>query len=172
VPSILGELQVGPDSYVLRAALPTDLVALIDLLAADQIGATREDSSGDLSGYHRAFEALDADPAHLLLVVVPADSAPADAGEIAGTLQLSYLPGLARGGALRAQIEAVRVAAPRRGGGLGRAMITWAVDRARADGCALVQLTSDARRTDAHRFYIGLGFTASHTGFKLDLRPR
>jgi GNAT superfamily N-acetyltransferase len=47
----------------------------------------------------------------------------------------------------------------------------WAIEQARQRGCALVQLTSDARRAEAHRFYERLGFVASHTGFKLALEP-
>lgn len=86
-----------------------------------------------------------------------------------GTLQLSVLPGLARRGASRAQIEAVRVRGRYRDRGLGTAMVTWAIDKARRRGCALVQLTSDRSRGDAHRFYRRLGFTASHDGFKLPL---
>jgi len=86
-----------------------------------------------------------------------------------GTMQLSLLPGLARRGALRAQIESVRVRASHRGHGLGAAMMTWAIDEARRRGCALVQLTTDKSRTDAHRFYQRLGFTASHEGLKFSL---
>jgi GNAT superfamily N-acetyltransferase len=56
-----------------------------------------------------------------------------------------------------------------RGQGLGGALIAWAVDEARRRGCVLVQLTSDNRREEAHRFYGRLGFVASHTGFKLHL---
>jgi GNAT superfamily N-acetyltransferase len=48
-------------------------------------------------------------------------------------------------------------------------MMRWAIDEARRRGCALVQLTSDKERTDAHRFYAGLGFVASHEGMKLFL---
>ncbi|GAB3956589.1 hypothetical protein GCM10027614_69290 [Micromonospora vulcania] len=47
--------------------------------------------------------------------------------------------------------------------------MTWAIDQARARGCALVQLTTDKTRADAHRFYLGLGFVASHEGMKLPL---
>jgi GNAT superfamily N-acetyltransferase len=86
-----------------------------------------------------------------------------------GTVQLSFLPGLARRGALRAQLEAVRVRADQRGRGVGAAMIGWAIEEARRRGCALVQLTSDKSRPDAHRFYAGLGFVASHEGLKLPL---
>jgi GNAT superfamily N-acetyltransferase len=89
--------------------------------------------------------------------------------EVVGTLQLTVIPGLARAGALRAQEEAVRVRADLRGRGIGEAMMRWVVAEARARGCALVQLTTDKRRADAHRFYARLGFTASHQGFKLRL---
>lgn len=91
------------------------------------------------------------------------------AGEVVGTMQLSFIPGLSRRGALRAQIEAVRVRGDYRGQGLGRAMFDWAIGEARRRGCALVQLTTDKTRTDAHRFYDGLGFVASHEGLKLEL---
>ena len=92
-----------------------------------------------------------------------------DAGAVVGTLQLTVLPGLARGGALRAQLEAVRVGSAHRSRGLGAAMIRWAIDEARRRGCGLVQLTTDKARTEAHRFYEGLGFVASHEGLKLPL---
>jgi GNAT superfamily N-acetyltransferase len=151
-------------TVTLREAVVDDVPSLVELLAADQLGSARDgaDSPEGMTPYLRAFEALDADPAHLLLV--------ADAhGRVVATLQLSFIPGLARRGALRAQIEAVRVHADLRGSGIGRAMIAWAVDEARRRGCALVQLTSDKQRAAAHRFYSSLGFSASHEGFKLML---
>ena len=43
----------------------------------------------------------------------------------------------------------------------------WAIDQAREHGCRLVELTSDKRPPDAHRFYSRLGFNASHEGMKL-----
>ena len=152
------------DTPTLRPARIDDVRAIVELLAADQLGATRDGADDDegLEPYRRAFEAIDADPAQLLLV---ADSG----GEIVATMQLSFLPGLARRGALRAQIEAVRVRADQRGSGLGGELMIWAIEEARRRGCALVQLTSDKRRTDAHRFYERLGFVASHEGFKLAL---
>ncbi|HXW47363.1 MAG TPA: GNAT family N-acetyltransferase [Streptosporangiaceae bacterium] len=160
----LAVLDAGPPRVVLRQARTEDVPAIVALLAADQLGATRDGlrDESDLACYQRAFRAIDADPAHLLLV---AESA----GAVAGTMQLSFLPGLARRGALRAQIEAVRVAAGTRGSGLGAGMMDWAIQEARRRGCALVQLTSDKSRTDAHRFYRRLGFVASHEGMKLRL---
>ncbi len=93
-----------------------------------------------------------------------------DRTEVVATLQLSLIPGLARRGALRAQIEAVRVARAHRSRGLGAVIIGWAIEESRRRGCALVQLTTDKSRTDAHRFYERLGFVASHEGMKLALR--
>jgi GNAT superfamily N-acetyltransferase len=161
---VLAVAELSSGTVVLRAAEAADVPAIVALIAADQLGATRDGvaSPSDLAPYLRAFDAIDRDPAHVLLV------AQFD-GEVVGTLQLSYLPGLARRGALRAQVEAVRVREDHRGGGLGAAMLDWAVGAARERGCALVQLASDKSRVGAHRFYERLGFVASHEGFKLTL---
>ena len=160
----LAVLADAPARVVLRTATEADVPALVDLIAADQLGATRDGvrDEADLAAYTVAFERISADPAHLLVVAELG-------GEVVGTMQLSFLPGLARRGALRAQIEAVRVANSQRGAGLGAAMMGWAIDEARRRGCALVQLTSDKSRTDAHRFYARLGFVATHEGMKLAL---
>ena len=162
---ILETLELGSSPVVLRRAEAVDLPAIVDLIAADQLGATRDGvkTPEDLAAYQAAFEAIDRDPAHLLVV---AQSGP----DIVATMQLSFLPGLARRGALRAQIEAVRVDAAYRSRGLGAAMFTWAINESRQRNCALVQLTTDKSRTTAHRFYERLGFVASHEGMKLSLR--
>ena len=160
----LGLLTTSEGTAVLRPATVRDVPSLVELIADDHLGAARDgfDGGDGLAPYRRAFEAIDADPAHLLIVVEAG-------GAVVATMQLSFLPGLARRGALRAQIEAVRVRADRRGTGLGAQLLTWAVDEARRRGCALVQLTSDKQRAEAHRLYSRLGFVASHEGFKLIL---
>lgn len=157
----LATLSLGSASYALRRAAVDDVPTIVSLLAADQLAAAR-DGGADLSPYHAAFALIDRDPAQLLLVATAG-------GEVVGTMQLTFIPGMARRGSLRAQIEAVRVAEAHRGHGLGAAMIAWAIDEARRRGCSLVQLTSDKSRVDAHRFYDRLGFTRSHDGFKLTL---
>ncbi|HEY3953671.1 MAG TPA: GNAT family N-acetyltransferase [Streptosporangiaceae bacterium] len=158
----LASLSVAQQRFTVRRATSGDVAAILGLLADDEIGASREAApGGDLAPYLAAFAAIDADPAQLLVVAAGAD------GAVAGTMQLTFIPGLARRGALRAQIEAVRVAAGHRGQGLGEAMFRWAIGEAGRRGCGLVQLTSDKRRAGAHRFYERLGFTASHEGFKL-----
>ncbi|MET8814549.1 GNAT family N-acetyltransferase [Streptomyces sp. NPDC004549] len=145
----------------IRRARPDDIPAIVAMLADDPLGAQRE-SPDDLTPYVAAFERLAADPnQHLVVAVLE--------GRVIGTLHLTIIPGLSRKGATRALIEAVRVHADQRGSGLGSALIRWAVERSRELDCTLVQLTSDKTRTDAHRFYERLGFTASHEGFKLNL---
>ena len=156
------ELPLRGPVVVLRRATADDVPAVVRLLAEDHLGAGRErlDGDDDLAVYLDAFAAVDADPAQTL-VVGERD------GEVVATLQRGVLPGLSRRGARRAQVEAVRVREDVRGSGLGTAMLRWVVDEARDRGCAVVQLTTDASRTDAHRFYERLGFVASHRGYKL-----
>ena len=161
----LTTLSVGGSTVELRRATADDLAGLVALLAEDVLGATREapnHTGAELAPYRRAFDLIDADPAHLLVVA-------RKGSEVAGTLQLSVLPGLSRRGGLRGQIESVHVRSGLRGRGLGAAMIGWAIEEARRRGCGLVQLTSNKVRADAHRFYGRLGFVASHEGFKLQL---
>ena len=92
------------------------------------------------------------------------------AGEVVGTLQLTLIPGLSHQGALRGQIEAVRVRVDERRSGLGTVLIEWAVEESARRGAAMVQLTSSTSRKGAHAFYEALGFQASHVGFKRTLR--
>jgi len=147
----------------IRPARREDLAAIVALLADDALGRTREDNSDPLPDtYLRAFDDIAAQGGNHLFV------AERD-GSVVGCLQLTVIPGLSRRGMKRALIEAVRVAAQCRGGGIGESLVRHATEQARAEGCGLVELTSDRSRGDAHRFYERLGFTASHIGLKLML---
>ncbi|MEW2420069.1 GNAT family N-acetyltransferase [Streptomyces nigra] len=150
----MGDLEIRP-------AVAEDVPAIVGMLADDPLGAQRE-SLDDLTPYLAALERLQGDPHQHVVVAVRE-------GRVVGTLQLTIVPGLSRRGATRSIIEGVRIHADERGSGLGTRLIEWAVDESRRQECHLVQLTSDKTRTDAHRFYERLGFTASHTGFKLQL---
>lgn len=150
----MGDLEI-------RAAVADDVPAIVGMLADDPLGAQRE-SPDDLAPYLSALERLSADPNQRLVVAVRES-------RVVGTLQLTIIPGLSRRGATRSIVEGVRIHADERGSGLGTELIQWAIEESRDQGCQLVQLTSDKTRADAHRFYERLGFTASHTGFKLQL---
>jgi len=157
------EYSYGMRQVTFRPAHLADLPALIALLAEDMLGSQREVvGTPPDRRYLAAFEAIEADPNQLLAVAAEGD-------EVVGTLQLSFIPGLARKGAWRGQIEAVRIAAAHRGTGLGQRMFAWAIAECQSRGCGLVQLTTDKSRADAHRFYEKLGFVASHEGYKLAL---
>lgn len=152
---------MADDGVLFRKARRSDLQAIVAMLADDPIGATREDpGDAPAPAYADAFEAIDGDERQELIV------AERD-GAIVGTLQLTFIPGLSRGGMWRALIEGVRIARDARGAGLGSRLIERAVERATERGCGLVQLTSDKRRQDAIRFYEELGFRSTHEGMKL-----
>lgn len=157
-------VAVEQTAMQIRRASRADLPAIIRLLADDDLGRQRESPREPLrESYSVAFAAIDADPRQELVVGEIA-------GEVVATLQLTFIPYLAYRGGLRAQIESVRVASRRRGGGLGRQLFVWAIERARREGCHMVQLTTNASRADAQRFYTRLGFVPSHVGMKLNLR--
>jgi GNAT superfamily N-acetyltransferase len=148
----------------IRVATEDDLGAIVGLLADDDLGRRREAFADPLPGEYRdAFAAIDTDPNNLVVVAE-------DEGEVVGTLQLTFIPNLSFRGGWRAQIEGVRTASGRRGEGLGRALLEWAIEEADRRGCHLVQLTMNRGRGEVVRFYEGLGFDASHVGFKRYLR--
>jgi GNAT superfamily N-acetyltransferase len=148
---------------MIRRAERADLPAIVGLLADDVLGRGRETiSDPPAEEYVAAFDAISSDPNQLLAVM-------AEDSRVVGTVQLTFIPGLSRRGALRGQIEAVRIASDRRGSGHGEALFKWAIYECRQRGCALVQLTTDKARADAHRFYERLGFEPSHVGYKLKL---
>ena len=154
-------ILLNEQSFTVRRARSDDVEDIVALLRDDDLGASRE--SEDLGPYSSAFQQIDSDSKHFLAVIERAD------GVVAGTMHLTFIPGLSRNATTRLQIEAVRVARSARGTGLGTAMIEWAHDYGREHGATLVQLTTDKTRPDAHRFYRALGYVDSHEGFKLEL---
>ena len=156
---------------IMRLATRDDVFAIRALLGDDKLGQSREDMSDKgLEKYLAAFDAINNSPDNQLWVAQDASiSDTGETGAIVGTWQVTYIPYLSRGGNLRCLIEAVRTASNRRGEGIGRKMMEFALDQARQRDCLLVQLTTDKTRLDAHRFYKNLGFVASHEGMKIQL---
>ena len=151
-----------PD-LIFRRATEADVPAIIGLLADDILGSSREATAAEsYPQYLNAFRMIDADVNQFLLVVD-------DGTRIVGTLQLTFILGLAGQGLKRGQVEAVRVASDRRGEKIGEAMLNWALERCRREQCGIVQLTTNKTRTQAHRFYDRLGFEPSHLGYKMKL---
>lgn len=147
-------------SLTYRKAVEADLPFIVRLLAEDAVVETEDRADEPYHPrYVAALRELEADPAQMMMVAVLD-------GETVGTIQLTFIPGIARLGMKRCLVEAVHIAPAHRSKGLGSQMIQWAIAQARQSGCGLVQLTSNKQRQDAHRFYERLGFSKSHEGFK------
>lgn len=145
-----------------RKATIEDIPFIVEMLANDKLGSTRENFQDTLSeNYSKAFQNISEDCNQELIVVEDFDKS------IIGTLQLSFIQYLTYQGGIRAQVEAVRVRADKRGNGLGEKLFKWAIHRASEKGAHLLQLTTDKRRPEAINFYEKLGFSSSHEGMKL-----
>jgi GNAT superfamily N-acetyltransferase len=147
-----------------RLAIEADLIGIVQLLADDKLGATREHFKLPLPvAYTRAFRAIADDKQQELTVIELG-------GELVSTFQLSFIHYLTHLGGLRAQLEAVRVKAAYRGQGIGTEVFRYAIQRASAKGAYVLQLTTDKQCPEAKRFYESLGFVNSHEGMKLPLQ--
>ncbi len=147
-----------------RKAIKEDIPKLVEMIADDALGQTRENFQDPLPEvYYDAFQKIDSDPNQELIVLQDTD------GSIIGTLQLSFIQYLTYQGGIRAQIEAVRIRKDKRGEGLGETLFKWAIERAKDRNAHLIQLTTDKKRPEALKFYEKLGFKASHEGMKLHL---
>jgi len=146
-----------------RPARSEDAAALVGLLRGGALGAGDEDP-GEPARYRAALADIAATPGTDVLVVERA-------GEVVAVCQLITFRHLQHGGGRCAELESMHVRSDLRGTGIGGVLLEEAVSRARAAGCYRIQLTSNTVRTDAHRFYEGHGFVASHVGFKRLLDP-
>jgi ribosomal protein S18 acetylase RimI-like enzyme len=146
----------------LREATRADIRRMMELLTDDDLGRDREGLLHDLAPYEAVFDAMATDPNNTLYVWD-------EAGKVAGCLQLTFIPGLSHRGAWLAQVEGVRVDSSLRGQRIGEKMMQAVMDISRRRGCRTMQLKTDKRRHDAHRFYARLGFNKSHEAFTLTL---
>lgn len=152
------------EKATIREATENDLTAIVALFADDPLGGHGDTTNPQaLPDYRAAFARIAASPNETLYV------AELD-GEVVGTFQTMITTTLTARGSANLIIEAVQTRADMRGRGIGAAMIGYAMERARETGMRLVQLTSNAARKDAHRFYERLGFAPSHIGFKIKLK--
>ncbi|WP_339951230.1 GNAT family N-acetyltransferase [uncultured Albimonas sp.] len=157
--------EARPDTLIVRPAREADLPAIVALMSDDELGAAREASADD-PRYLAAFHAIEEQRGNTLYVAVTGDRA---SGPVVGCFQMIFMPGISWAGATRAEIENVRIARDLRGTGLGAQMIEQAVRIARDGAAAILQLTSNNARPDAHRFWTANGFEQSHQGFKMTL---
>ncbi len=72
-------------------------------------------------------------------------------------------------GTPQALLDAVVVQRDRRSAGLGAIMLEHAMHYAAVAGCYKLMLSSNIKRTDAHRFYEGFGFSQHGISFSIDV---
>lgn len=146
-----------------RPARAADLPFIVAQIVEDSVVPTGDDPSATDPGYAEALAAIAADP-NQEMWIAELDGAPV------GAFQLTFIPGIMRRGMWRGQVEGVHISSAHRSKGLGSEMMRFAIERCREHNCGVVQLTSNKKRLDAHRFYVEkLGFEQSHEGFKLYL---
>ena len=146
-----------------RLATQEDLVGIVEMLADDPLGSLRESKRPYLSdAYAEAFRRIRQDKQQELTVAE-------QDGKLVATFQLSFIQYLTYQGGIRAQLEAVRVGRRYRGQGIGRAIVQYALERAKKRRAHLLQLTTDKKRPEAIKFYESLGFRATHEGMKLPI---
>ena len=150
---------------VFRKATEKDVLHIVEMIADDALGKTREDFQIPLpKDYMIAFNKINSEDNQELIVVENEKS------EIIGTMQLTFIQYLTYRGGIRAQIEAVRIRKDQRGIGLGKKMFEWAINRAKEKKAHVLQLTTDKMRPKAIKFYEDLGFKSSHEGMKMHFK--
>ncbi|MQA94651.1 MAG: GNAT family N-acetyltransferase [Streptosporangiales bacterium] len=143
----------------IRAAIRSDLGALLRLLALLSDDDPEAQSARMSSASVRAWTRIESDPDRTLLVAERR-------GELIGTLDLLVVPNLTHAARSWAIVENVVVAPAHRRRGIGRALVQEALSRAQEAGCYKVQLLSHQDRAEAHTFYAALGFETCAQGYR------
>ncbi len=157
--SVGGQIRLGDRSYRVQRAGRSDVPAIVGLLSDEQTPC----DGAELARYEEAYDAVARDPSHYLAVVRD------EVGRIVGTMQLTIVPGLFRGGATRLLVEGIRVASSERSRGIGTAMLAWAHDHGRNRGATLAQIAVDASDERARMFGTRLGYGSTQVGLERTL---
>jgi len=143
--------------FSIRRARGSDVPELVRLFAELGYEIPPDVLAQRLQGFDRAGEQA----------LVAADDT-AD-GRLLGVATLHATPVLHRAGPV-GRVTALVVGASHRGRGIGRALMEAAERWAAEQGCVLIEVTSNQRRVDAHKFYEGLGY--DRTSFRFARVPR
>ncbi|GAA1781832.1 MULTISPECIES: GNAT family N-acetyltransferase [Streptomonospora] len=145
---------------IIRSAIRSDLGAILRLLR--ELGDTTATQSSTVrmsSAAVRAWTRMENDPDRQVLVAERR-------GQIIGTVDLLVVANLTHDAQSWAVADNLVVDPACRRGGVGRALMDEAVDRAARAGCYKVELLSHESRTGAHAFYSAIGFENSAEGFR------
>lgn len=136
----------------IEAATPEDIPALCALLSA--LFAQEAEFTPDAAAQARGLAMIIGDPRVGSVLVARRD------GEVVGMVNLLFTVSTALGERV-VLLEDMVVAPSVRGAGVGSALLTAAIDFARAQRCPRITLLTDRVNADAQRFYARHGFAAS-----------
>lgn len=145
---------------LIRKAKITDLNEIIFLLNDDNLGSERESLSKKYRQRYRNVFSEIVESKYFDIFVMENNN------EIIGFYQIMVLPHISFKGGKRIQIESVRIRSDSRGRGNGTLLMKHAIEIGRHNECSVVQLTSNKERKETKNFYLKLGFTPTHDGYK------
>jgi GNAT superfamily N-acetyltransferase len=145
----------------IRDALDRDLPGILRVLAESGIDGGESFTVEEARDH---LERIRAWPNFRLLAVL------AD-GEVVGTYSLVILDKLGKRGTPAGVVEDVAVSPSRQGQGIGRVMMSHALDECRKAGCYKLALSSNLKREGAHQFYESLGFKRHGYSFVMPAGP-
>ncbi len=132
----------------LHAATRADLSGILQLYSQPTVD---DGVALSLADGERIFERMHSYPDYTLHVAERA-------GAVVGSLALLIMDNLGHMGAPSAIVEDVVVDPACHRQGIGRAMLTYALDIARRRGCYKLALSANNKRIKAHALYESLGF--------------
>jgi GNAT superfamily N-acetyltransferase len=135
--------EAGVNDMIIRSAQSADVEALANLMT--ELGYPTS-----LEQMRRRFKAISDDPSYGTLVAERE-------GKVLGMVGLHFERSYGSDDS-RARIRAFVVGSEHRGKGVGQTLILAAEDWARRRGARDVLLAAHKRRTDAHRFYLSMGY--------------
>ena len=144
---------------IIREALETDLPSILSLYGQPDFD---NGVIADLSDAEDFLAMIGRYPDYRIYVAEIASG-------VIGVYSLLIMDKLAHKRTPSAILEDIVVATSRQRQGVGKALVAHAMNMARSKGCYKLVLSSNARRTDAHRFYDQLGFQRHGVSFHVGL---
>jgi ribosomal protein S18 acetylase RimI-like enzyme len=138
--------------YVIDSATVADIPALCDLLAV--LFAQEQEFQPHRARQQLGLQLLLQQPEHGCILLARSAQA------VIGMVGLQYLISTALGGRA-AILEDLVVTPTMRGRGVGSALLTAAIEQARADNCLRISLLTDGDNRIAQQFYRKHGFSLS-----------
>jgi GNAT superfamily N-acetyltransferase len=157
--------RTSDENILIRPAHEGDLDGILKLYrelegAYEVADGPAEPTLPTLEDYRIMFREILSDQNQVIMVAESKDV-------LVGTVTLVVVPNLGHRGCPWAALDNLVVMPDWRGHGIGTSLVEAVSNLARQRGCYKLVLSSNIRRTDAHRFYRRLGWRLTHLGFEI-----